>query len=96
MPPQTIITEKRICISIMLLPHIVWAGLAPALFAPALLPPASLAPALSLTPISLPRKFLSHFRTHFPQILSHRNQRKAEVIPDRQAATLLLIRGRTV
>ena len=51
---------------------------------------------LSLTPISLPQKFLSHFRTHFPQILSRANQRNVEVIPGRQVASLLLICGRTV
>jgi len=51
---------------------------------------------LSLTPISLPKKFISHFRTHFPNILSHRSQRNVEVIPGRQVAILLLIYARTV
>jgi len=39
---------------------------------------------------------MSHFRTHFPQILSHRSQRNVEIIPVRQVASLLLIYARTV
>jgi hypothetical protein len=42
------------------------------------------------------QKIMSHFRTHFPHIFSHRNQRNVEVIPGRQVASLLLIYGRAV
>ncbi len=111
MPPQTNITEKRSRIMVGT-GHPAALSLTPTslpknsvafsdTFSPNSLasqPPSTYSHQMELPniPISHPKKFMSHFRTHFPQILSHRSQRNVEVIPGRQAATLLLICGRTV
>ena len=88
MPPQTNITPKKLCrISGHIFPKFSRMQTTIHLF--------SSNGALE-HPYFTPKKFMSHFRTHFPQILSHRNQRKAEVIPGRQVASLLLIYARTV
>ena len=111
MPPQTIITEKRSRIMVGMGHHAILSLTPISLpknsvafsdtFSPnslACQPPSTYTYQMRLPniPISLPQKILSHFRTHFPQILSRANQRNVEVIPGRQVASLLLIYARTV